>query len=116
MPVDQHSEAFRSSLHSAILGEAPDGILVIDDEDKIVSVNERFFTVWNIPRPSGPLDALIGTPEATILANPDDPRADDYPGEFIGGTNWGLHLIDVSIAQGDLVRLAGQQARAYLGR
>lgn len=54
--------------------------------------------------------------EATILANPDDPRADDYPGEFIGGTNWGLHLIDVSIALGDLVRLARQQATAYLGR
>ncbi|PKO48646.1 MAG: hypothetical protein CVU31_04045, partial [Betaproteobacteria bacterium HGW-Betaproteobacteria-4] len=68
MPADQHSEAFRSSLHSAILGEAPDGILVVDDEDKIVSVNERFFTVWNIPRPSGPLEALIGTPETAILA------------------------------------------------
>lgn len=54
--------------------------------------------------------------EATILADPDDPRADDYPGEFIGGTNWGLHLIDVSIAQGDLVKLAGQQATIYLGR
>ena len=68
MPADQHSEAFRSSLHSAILGEAPDGILVVDDEDKIVSVNEQFFTVWNIPRPSGPLEALIDTPEATLLA------------------------------------------------
>lgn len=54
--------------------------------------------------------------EATILAKPDDPRADDYPGEFIGGTNWGLHLIDVSIAQGDLVRLAGQQTRSWLGQ
>lgn len=54
--------------------------------------------------------------EANIVADPSDPRADDYPGEFIGGTNWGLHLIDVSIAQGDLVRLAQRQARAYLNR
>ncbi|MFN4044837.1 DUF3089 domain-containing protein [Limnobacter sp.] len=54
--------------------------------------------------------------EASIVADPDDPRADDYPGEFIGGTNWGLHLIDVSIAQGDLVRLAQRQAATYLGR
>ncbi|MBU1364990.1 MAG: response regulator [Gammaproteobacteria bacterium] len=68
MSADQHSEAFRSSLHSAILGEAPDGILVVDDQDKIVSVNERFFTTWNIPRPSGPLEALIGTSDAAILA------------------------------------------------
>lgn len=52
--------------------------------------------------------------EASIVADPDDPRADDYPGEFIGGTNWGFHLIDVSIAQGDLVRLAQQQAASYL--
>jgi hypothetical protein len=54
--------------------------------------------------------------EASIVADPDDPRADDYPGEFIGGTNWGFHLIDVSIAQGDLVRLAQRQAATYLGR
>ncbi|MCR2745545.1 DUF3089 domain-containing protein [Limnobacter parvus] len=52
--------------------------------------------------------------EASIVADPDDPRADDYPGEFIGGTNWGFHLIDVSIAQGDLVRLAQRQANAWL--
>lgn len=54
--------------------------------------------------------------EASIVADPDDPRADDYPGEFIGGSNWGFHLIDVSIAQGDLVRLAQRQANNYLGR
>jgi hypothetical protein len=54
--------------------------------------------------------------EASITANPEDSRADDYPGEFIGGNNWGLHLIDVSIAQGDLVRLANQQVKSYLGR
>lgn len=54
--------------------------------------------------------------EASIVADPDDPRADDYPGEFIGGTNWGFHLIDVSIAQGDLLRLAQRQAATYLGR
>lgn len=54
--------------------------------------------------------------EATIVADPVDPRADDYPGEFIGGTNWGLHLIDVSIAQGDLIQLAQRQAARYLNR
>lgn len=52
--------------------------------------------------------------EASIVADPDDPRADDYPGEFIGGMNWGFHLIDVSIAQGDLIRLAQRQAASYL--
>lgn len=49
-----------------------------------------------------------------IDANPDDPRADNYSGEFLGGTNWGLHLADVNLAQGDLVRLAGTQSAAWL--
>jgi PAS domain S-box-containing protein len=79
MSADQLSEAFRSSLHSAILGEAPDGILVVDDQDKIVSINERFFTVWNIPRPSGSLDALIGTPEGAVLAKGLDQVRDRAP-------------------------------------
>ncbi len=29
---------------------------------------------------------------------------------------WGLHLVDANVAMGDLVRLAGSQARAYRRR
>ena len=29
---------------------------------------------------------------------------------------WGLHLIDVNLVMGDLLRLADQQAKAYLRR
>jgi len=54
--------------------------------------------------------------EITINADPSDPRADDYPGEFIGGSNWGLHLADVNVAQGDLVRIAQKQAARWLSR
>jgi hypothetical protein len=54
--------------------------------------------------------------EIRIAADPADPRADDYPGEFYGGTGWGLHLADVSLAQGDLVRLAQSQSAAWLAR
>ena len=54
--------------------------------------------------------------EIRISADPADARADDYPGEFIGGTGWGLHLADVSLAQGDLVRLAQSQTQAWLRR
>lgn len=54
--------------------------------------------------------------EVRIQPEPDGPRADDYPGEFLGGTGWGLHLADVNIAQGDLVSLAGRQGRAWLQR
>lgn len=52
--------------------------------------------------------------QVSIAADPSDPRADDYPGEFLGGKGWGLHLVDVSLAQGDLVHLAATQSAAWL--
>ena len=48
------------------------------------------------------------------LADPTDPRADDFNGEFIGGDGWGLHLVDVTIGMGDLVALGAAQAAAWL--
>ncbi len=56
--------------------------------------------------------------EVTVHGNPSDPRVDDIPGDVManGQPNpiWGLHLIDVHEAMGNLVDLVGQQARAYL--
>ena len=52
--------------------------------------------------------------EVRVTPEPDGPRANDYPGEFLGGIGWGLHLIDVSLTQGDLVRVAGEQGDAWL--
>ena len=49
-----------------------------------------------------------------IAADASDPRADDYPAEFYGGTGWGMHLADIWLAQGDLVRLAQSQSAAWL--
>jgi pimeloyl-ACP methyl ester carboxylesterase len=55
--------------------------------------------------------------EVAVKANPADPRADDIAGDVItnGKVNpgWGLHLIDVQVALGNLVELVGQQSRAY---
>ena len=59
----------QASLQRAILNGVPDGILAVDQERRIVSVNERFFSVWGIPRPAGDLEALLGTPEALLLAH-----------------------------------------------
>ena len=50
--------------------------------------------------------------QITQDADPTDPRVDDIGNNFLPG--WGLHLIDVSLAQGDLVRLAGKQAEIWL--
>lgn len=55
-----------------------------------------------------------------VAADPNDPRADDIPGDVKIGdkvsTDWGLHLIDVNLAMGNLVDLVGSQSAAYLAR
>ena len=52
--------------------------------------------------------------EISVLADPEDPRADDFNGDFQGGIGWGLHLVDVSIAIGNLLDLAESQSAAWL--
>lgn len=48
--------------------------------------------------------------EITILADPADPRPDDIGGNLTPG--WGLHLVDVHIAMGDIVDLVKSQVAA----
>lgn len=52
-----------------------------------------------------------------VHGNPDDPRTDDVPGDVVVGDtilpDWGLHLIDVSVAYDDLVALVPQQLSAW---
>jgi hypothetical protein len=56
--------------------------------------------------------------EVTVHGDPSDPRTDDIAGDVVTGgqvlTDWGLHLIDVNVAMGNLVELVGKQAKAYL--
>tara|TARA_R100001039_G_C1853932_1_gene115513 strand:- start:6622 stop:7803 length:1182 start_codon:yes stop_codon:yes gene_type:complete len=59
--------------------------------------------------------------EITVNADPDDPRTDTLSGDVMnpdGSINedWGLHLIDVNAAMGDLVELVSKQAQAYRWR
>jgi hypothetical protein len=52
-----------------------------------------------------------------VHGNPADPRADEIAGDVVTNgqvqANWGLHLIDVQAAIGNLVDIVGQQAKAY---
>jgi len=56
--------------------------------------------------------------EVTVHGDPADSRIDDIPGDVmtLGGVNasWGLHLIDVNLAQGNLVDIVREQGKAYL--
>ena len=49
--------------------------------------------------------------------NPSDPRTDNIVGDIEGGgqvlANWGLHLVDVNLAMGNLVDIVGQQAKTW---
>jgi hypothetical protein len=53
----------------------------------------------------------------TVHGNPSDPRADDITGDVVTNgkvqPDWGLHLIDVSVAMGNLIDIVSQQSKAY---
>ena len=55
--------------------------------------------------------------EITVNGNPADPRTDDIVGDIGSAArpaaNWGLHLIDMNLAMGNLLDIVGQQATAY---
>ncbi len=48
----------------------------------------------------------------SVDSDPDDPRADDIGGDFLPG--WGLHLVVINLAQGDLLNLAHIQIDTWL--
>lgn len=52
-----------------------------------------------------------------VTGNPSDPRADDILGDVVVGPDvlrdWGLHLIDINVAMGNLVSIASTQAAAW---
>ena len=58
--------------------------------------------------------------EITVNGNPADPRVDDITGDLgaVGKplANWGLHLIDVNLAMGNLLDLVEAQSKAYRSR
>jgi DUF3089 family protein len=58
--------------------------------------------------------------EITVHGDPSDPRTDDIVGDVITNgvvqPGWGLHLIDVNLAMGNLVDIVGKQAKAYAGK
>jgi hypothetical protein len=56
--------------------------------------------------------------EVTVHSDPADPRTDDIVGDVMtngqANASWGLHLIDVNLAMGNLVDIVGAQAKAFV--
>ncbi len=65
-------------------------------------------------------DNATGYLEITVHGDPNDPRVDDITGDIGAGTNvlanWGLHLIDVNLAMGNLLEIVSQQTKTYLAK
>ena len=65
-------------------------------------------------------DNASGYLEVTVNGNPSDPRVDDIIGDIGVGTNvlanWGLHLVDVNLAMGNLLDIVGAQSKAYAAK
>jgi len=58
--------------------------------------------------------------EVTVHGDPSDPRIDDIVGDLVTAgqvqADWGLHLIDVNLAIGNLIDIVGEQTKAWLKR
>lgn len=58
--------------------------------------------------------------EVTVHADPSGRRVDDIRGDLGAGNqvlaNWGLHLIDVNLAMGNLLDIVGSQSKAWRGK
>ncbi len=56
----------------------------------------------------------------TVRANAEDPRTDDIPGDVVTNgqvqADWGLHLIDVHLAIGNLVDIVKSESKAWLAK
>jgi len=54
----------------------------------------------------------------TVHGDPAGPRTNEIVGDVVVGGNtlneWGLHLIDVQVAMGNLVEIVGREAKAYV--
>ena len=53
----------------------------------------------------------------TLNADPNDPRVDELAGDVVASgqvlRDWGLHLVDMNLAMGDMVALSARQAAAW---
>jgi MFS family permease len=58
--------------------------------------------------------------EVTVHGDPSDPRTDDITGDVMANgqvnATWGLHLIDVHEAMGNLIDIVSAQSKAYTAR
>ena len=86
---------------------------IFEDEARDAEVTTPFYTTPGVVRaecrssPSG-----VRYLEAVADLREGDAR-EPFGGELLIAPGWGLHFVDMTLAQGTLVALAGRQARAW---
>ena len=94
------------------------GLMQPDPYDYGVEVDTPFVTLPGLLSAACQSNDTHDWLAISVHGDPSDPRADDITGDvIIGGqviADWGLHVIDVNLAMGNLVSLAETQGAAWL--
>lgn len=107
----------RATLEPYFLVEAVDGALgtaeqPFEDPARTAEIDTPWVSYPDFVSAACVEDGEFSYLSITVDGDPADPRTDDIRGDLT--PQWGLHLIDVNVALGDLVSLARSQADAYV--
>jgi hypothetical protein len=107
-------------LHPYFVAEQADGSLLggqhaapFADPARAAEITTPFVTYPDLVTAECVHEGDVTYLSLTVDGDPADPRTDDIGGDLT--PEWGMHLIDVNVAMGDLVDLVASQAAAYTG-
>lgn len=112
--VDEENLAYRTALLEAQSEAIPDGILVVDTKGKILSSNQHFAEIWNIPQ-----DIIDARDDVAALQFAMTQVAD--PGKFIERVNYcyahpdEVILEEVELADGRILERYGHEVTGENG-
>jgi hypothetical protein len=109
-------EGGSAMLEPYFLVELPEGTLLggtegaqpLADPARTAEVTTPFVTYPDFVEAECVVDGEFSYLSLTVHGDPDDPRTDDIGGDL--SPEWGMHLIDVNVAMGNIVELVQQQA------
>jgi hypothetical protein len=98
----------------------PNSDLNPDADEELKAVREQFQRFASQCRLFAPLYRQRTMPSIMAQVQQADQRVSDIGGDMVFNgriqPQWGLHLIDMHVAIGNLVDIVGQQAAAYMKR
>jgi hypothetical protein len=110
-----------AALHPYFLVEQPMGAILgapsqpFTDAARAAEITTPFVTYPDLVTGECVTEGDVNYLKLTVNADPADPRTDVINGDFPAGEGWGMHLIDVSVAMGDLEQMVAAQVDAFTG-